>query len=219
MTGTLPANHAGKAAMKLTPSLLAVALLLASGLASAGAREDLNAFASGLRGLDGQFSQEVFDPQGHRKEASSGRVALSAPRLFRWEYRQPFVQLIIADGNTVWVFDPDLQQASRRPQGVEEANSPLAILLDPARLDRDFIVREGGSDDGLAWLAIQPRAAEAGFRSARLGFRGNQLLRMEYEDALGQRTTIRFSSWKRNPTFADGTFTFTPPKGVDVIGG
>ena len=172
-----------------------------------------------MRGLDGQFRQDVFDPQGRKKDTSSGRVAMSAPNLFRWEYKQPYAQLIIADGKTVWVFDPDLKQVSRRPQGVEEASSPLAILLDPARLDRDFIVKDGGDADGLDRLAIKPRSAEAGFRSARIGFIRNQLLRMEYEDALGQRTQIEFSGWKRNPAFAAGTFSFTPPAGVDVIGG
>lgn len=205
--------------MKLFASAIAVSLLVGSGLAHAGARADLAAFTTGLRGLDGQFRQDVFDPQGRRKDSSSGRVALSAPHLFRWEYRQPFVQLVIADGKTVWVYDPDLKQASRRPQGVEEASSPLAILLDPARLDRDFIVQEGGDADGLDWLTIKPRSAEAGFRSARIGFLHSQLLRMEYDDALGQRTQIQFSNWKRNPSFAAGTFSFTPPAGVDVIGG
>jgi len=198
---------------------LAAMLVSASAIASAGARQDLAAFASGLRGLDGRFNQDVYDPQGRRKESSSGRVALSAPHLFRWEYRQPYAQLVLADGKTVWVFDPDLKQASRRPQGAEEASSPLAVLLDPTRLDRDFIVKESGDADGLSWLSIRPRSAEAGFRNARLGFVRNQLLRMEYEDALGQRTEIRFSDWKRNPTFAAGTFVFTPPAGVDVIGG
>lgn len=205
--------------MNMRAFIAAAGFLLCSGFAHAGARADLIAFANGLRGLDGQFRQEVFDSQGRRKDTSSGRVAMAAPHLFRWEYRQPYVQLIVADGKTVWVFDPDLKQVSRRPQGVEEASSPLAILLDPTRLDRDFIVQEGGDADGIDWMTIRPRSAEAGFRSARIGFIRNQLLRMEYEDALGQRTEIQFSGWKRNPPFAAGTFSFKPPAGVDVIGG
>ena len=122
--------------MKLAPNVLAAALLLAANAAHAGARDQLNAFTKGLKGLDGQFSQQVFDPRGKQKEASTGRVAVSAPRLFRWEYVKPYPQLIVADGKTVWVYDPDLQQASKRPQGVEEASSPLAILLDPGKLGR-----------------------------------------------------------------------------------
>ena len=204
--------------MKLATSALAAALLLAANLANAGARDELGTFTQGLKGLDGQFSQQVFDVRGKQKESASGRVAVSAPRLFRWEYVKPYPQLVIADGKTVWVFEPDLNQASRRPQGEEEANSPLAILLEPAKLDRDFITREAGVRNGVAWLEVTPRGAVAGFMAARLGVAGGQLTQLDYVDALGQRTAIAFSGWKRNPSFAKGTFNYVPGKGVDVIG-
>ncbi len=205
--------------MKIAPAVLSAVLLFASGFAVAGARDDLNTFTKGLKGLDGQFSQQVFDVRGKQKEASSGRVAVSAPRLFRWEYTKPYAQLVVADGKTVWVVDPDLNQATRRPQGAEEANSPLAILLEPARLERDFAVKDGGTRDGVAWLEVVPRSADAGFKTARLGFAGGQLSQLEYVDALGQRTVIAFSGWRRNPAFAKGVFSYAPGKGVDVIGG
>ena len=199
---------------------LAALLLPLAGMVQAGARDDLNRFTQGLKGLDGRFSQEVFDTNGRRKETSSGRVALSAPRLFRWEYAKPYPQLIVADGRDVWVYEPDLEQATRRPQGAEEQNSPLAALTDPSRLERDFAVTDAGSDGGLAWLELTPRSEQdGGFRSARLGFGQQGLARMTVVDALGQRTEIAFSGWKRNPAFAKGTFTFVPPKGVDVVGG
>lgn len=205
--------------MSLRIAALTAALLFASSAANAGARDDLNAFTKGLKGLDGQFSQQVFDARGKQKERASGRVAVSAPRLFRWEYTKPYPQLIVADGKTVWVYEPDLQQASKRAQGVEEANSPLAILLDPSKLDRDFVVKEAGTRDGLEWLQLTPKQAEAGFKTARLGFGKGGLAQMEYVDALGQRTKIAFTGWKRNPAFAKGTFVYVPAKGVDVIGG
>ena len=205
--------------MKPATTILSAALLLAANIANAGARDELNAFTKGLKGLDGQFSQQVFDARGKQKETSSGRVAVSAPRLFRWEYAKPYPQVIVADGKTVWVYDPDLQQASKRPQGAEEASSPLAILLDPARLDRDFVVQEDGTRDGVEWMTLTPRTGEAAFKRARLGFAKGGLSRMEYVDALGQRTVIGFGPWKRNPAFAKNTFVFVPAKGVDVIGG
>ena len=198
---------------------LAAALLIA-GQAQAGARDDLTAFTSGLKGLDGRFSQQVYDVNGKRKESSSGRVALSAPRLFRWEYVKPYPQLIVADGKHVWVYEPDLQQATKRPQGAEEQNSPLAALIDPSKLERDFAISEAGSSDGLEWLQLSPRKQdeEGGFRSAKLGFGKAGLARMTVVDALGQRTEIAFSNWKRNPGFAKGTFRYVPAKGVDVVG-
>ena len=206
--------------MKFATSALTAALLLViTPMANAGGRDDLNAFTKGLKGLDGQFTQQVFDPRGKHKERSSGRVALAAPRLFRWEYVKPYPQLIVADGKTVWVHDPDLQQVSKRPQGAEEASSPLTILIDPKRLDRDFIVTEKPAKDGLQWMDVKPRKdSDAAFRSAQLGFGKTGLARMHFVDALGQRTEISFSGWKRNPVFARGTFAYAPAKGVDVIG-
>lgn len=199
--------------------LLAFMVLCFSSVSMAGPREKLQVFTAGLKGLEGQFSQQVFDNKGKRKESSSGRVALSAPRLFRWEYLKPYPQLIVADGKKVWVYDPDLKQASVRPQGAEEQNSPLAALIDPQRLDQDFNVKDGGAKDGLDWLELTPKQGDdAGFQNARLGFDKAGLVRMQILDALGQRTDISFTGWKRNPAFSAKTFRFTPPKGADVVG-
>jgi outer membrane lipoprotein carrier protein len=162
----------------------------------------------------------VFDANGKKKESSTGRVAMSAPRHFRWEYAKPFEQLIVADGKTVWVYDPDLKQVTRRPQGAAEGNSPLAALIDPAKLDKDYLVADAGSDDGLEWLTLTPRDKDnASFESARMGFDDKGLNRMSFTDLLGQRTEIVFAKWQRNPAFASGTFTYVPSKDVDVVGG
>jgi outer membrane lipoprotein carrier protein len=198
---------------------LAVLSLLLSTSALAGARDDLDAFTHNLKGLQGQFTQTVFDANGKPKESSSGSLALSAPRLFRWEYTKPYEQLVIADGGKVWVYDPDLAQVTVRPQGEQEQNSPLATLIDPSRLDRDYQVVETGIDGGLDWLELAPKqASDTGFKSARLGFNAQGLATMQVIDALGQKTQIDFSQWQRNPTFAAGTFRYVPAKGVDVVG-
>lgn len=198
-------------------AILATAVLASA--AFAGARDDLKAFTTGLKGLDGQFVQKVYDGGGKLKENTTGRVALSAPRLFRWEYNKPYEQLVVADGKKVWIYDPDLQQATVREQGSEEQNSPLTALIDPGKLDQQFNVTETGERDGLSWLVLTPKdEGEVGFQSAQLGFKGPSLARMEVIDAIGQRTDISFSGWKRNPSFAANTFKYTPAAGVDVVG-
>ena len=205
--------------MKQTLRLVLLGTALLASTAMAGARDDLNTFTTGLKGLDGQFTQQVYDAKGKLKESSSGRVALSAPRLFRWEYAKPYPQLIVADGRKVWVYDPDLQQVAVREQGSEEQNSPLSALIDPAKLDQQFNVRESGVADGLQWLTLTPKSeGDASFQTARLGFGKAGLVRMDVVDAVGQNTRISFSGWKRNPAFAGATFKYTPAKGVDVVG-
>jgi outer membrane lipoprotein carrier protein len=110
---------------------------------------------------------------------------------------------------------------TKRPQGAEERSSPLAVLTDPSKLDAQFVVQESGTSNGLEWITLTPKgdASSAGFRTAKLGFGAQGLARMQVVDQLGQRTDIAFSGWKRNAALPATTFRFTPPKGVDVIGG
>ena len=206
--------------MPLQPLKFAVlATVLFAGHAHAGARDELKSFTSGLKGLDGQFTQQVYDRGGKLKETSDGRVALATPNLFRWEYRKPYEQLILADGRKVWIYEPDLQQATVRDQGAEEQNSPLAALFEPAKLDARFNVSEATADAGLQWLLLTPKSqGDAGFQSAKLGFGNAGLAKMQVIDAVGQRTEISFSGWKRNPSFIGGTFKYVPGKDVDVVG-
>jgi outer membrane lipoprotein carrier protein len=202
----------------LKPLVLAIALL-ASTQALAGGREQLASFTKNLKGLDGRFEQRVYDPNGRQTELASGSVRLSAPRQFRWEYLPPAAQLIVADGDHVWIYDPDLEQVTVRNQSSEEQASPLAVLIDPVELDRQFNVVEAGKSDGLEWLELLPKKPdEAPFLKARLGFGPQGLARMELNDALGQRTVLAFSAWSRNPAFAKDLFRFVPPPGVDVVG-
>ena len=207
--------------MRSMTTLAAAGLMLIASTASAGARDQLNTFTKGLKTLDGRFAQQVYDPRGKLKETSTGRVSLAAPRQFRWEYAKPYPQQIVADGKTVWIYEPDLQQVTKRPQGAEERTSPLAVLTDPTRLDAQFKVEDAGSAGGLQWLSLTPKgdASASGFRSAKLAFGPAGLLKMQVVDQLGQRTDISFSDWKRNAPLPPATFRFTVPKGVDVIGG
>lgn len=201
--------------------LLAVAALVlaAQAVTAAGAAARLDAFTRGLQGLDGRFEQRVYDANGNLGEQSSGRISLRAPRQFRWEYEQPFPQLIVADGDHVWIYDPDLEQVTVRNQSYEEQGSPLAALIDPGELQRQFDTADGGTQDGMDWLVLTPKKTEdAQFDAVRLGFDTAGLARMTLQDALGQRTEVEFGQWRRNPAFDAGHFSFVPPAGVDVVG-
>jgi outer membrane lipoprotein carrier protein len=205
--------------MNTLRSLLVLPLLAVATQAHAGARDKLDAFTAGIAGLSADFEQRVYDGNGALKETSTGKVQLQAPRQFRWEYLKPYPNLIVADGDHIWIYDPDLEQVTVRQQSLEEQNSPLAALIDPGELERQFHIKEGAAADGLEWLELTPKKKEdAPFDSARLGLGAGGMMRMEMEDALGQRTVMAFSRWQRNPAFAKGTFTFVPPEGVDVVG-
>jgi outer membrane lipoprotein carrier protein len=200
-------------------SLLVLATLSISTLAFASGRDQLASFTKNLKGLDGRFEQRVYDPNGRQTEVATGSVRLSAPRQFRWEYQPPSAQLIVADGDRIWIYDADLEQVTVRNQNSSEQASPLALLIDPVELDRQYKVVEAGKTDGMEWLELTPKKPDdAPFLKARLGFGPQGLARMELNDTLGQRTVLAFSAWTRNPTFAKNLFHFVPPPGVDVVG-
>ena len=197
---------------------LVTALSAASASAADSARTRMEAFSKDLKSVTANFAQSVTDANGHRGDESRGTLALEAPRQFRWETKQPYEQTIVADGQRVWVYEPDLQQVSVRSQSGEEAHSPLTVLTDLAALDAQFTASESGERDGLSWLKLVSKAKEPEFEYAELGFSAKTLDRMVFKDQLGNATEIRFDDWKRNPAIAADTFKFTPPKGVDVIG-
>lgn len=205
-----------KALLALATVLLATSLSVP---AQAGARDQFDTFSRGIEGLQANFAQRVYGPNGEVKDKSSGTVKLRAPRQFRWEVVKPYPQLIVADGDNLWVFDPDLEQVTVRNQSAEENSSPLAVLIDPTELERQFTVKEGGRGQGLDWLELTPKKPEeAPFERARLGFGAAGLVRMDLYDGLGQRTVLGFSAWKRNPAFPADTFRFVVPEGVDQVG-
>jgi outer membrane lipoprotein carrier protein len=195
-----------------------VLLLVSSGAHADGARARLDAFAKDLRSVSATFEQTVVDAKGGSRKTTKGTLALKAPRLFRWDTTAPYKQLIVADGEKVWIYDADLEQVSVRAQGTEEAHSPLTVLTDLSQLDRDFTTSEQGEHDGLTWLRLKSKDKEPQFAYADLGFDAGGLERMQFEDTLGDKTEIRFSGWRKNAPLPADNFRFTPPKGVDVIG-
>ena len=201
----------------LLAGLALFAALIAPAPAAETARAKLDAFASGVKSISASFEQQIFTSKSKGK-VTQGTLALKAPRLFRWETTSPTQQLIVADGEKVWIYDPDLEQVTVRSQGTEEAHSPLTVLTDVSQLDHDFTTSEQGDHDGLTWLRLKSKDKDPQFAYCDLGFDAKGLARMRFEDTLGNTTEIRFADWQRDPKLKPDAFTFTPPKGVDVIG-
>ena len=198
---------------------LALVLFATCSTAHAGpARDQLTSFSNSVKTMRAEFAQTLFDTNGRKKDESTGTVALMAPRQFRWDVLKPFEQHIVADGNAVWVYDVELEQVNVRAQSFDEANSPLAVLLDLAMLDVEFNTIERPKADGQLWLRLTAKAKNPDFKYADLGFSNGTMTTMRLVDNFGQRTDIIFSKWQRNPKLAANLFTFTPPEGVDVVG-
>jgi chaperone LolA len=206
-----------KAAGRTRGLLLFVAFAAVAFDASAGAIEQLEGFVQGTRAARASFSQIVTDQQGKTVQKSSGVVEFSRPGKFRWEYRKPVEQVIVADGERLWIYDKDLEQVTTRKLDKALGSSPAALLAGADEIEKFFSLDAQGKKDKLEWLQAKPYDEDSMFERVRMGFANNTIQVMELYDHFGQKTVIRFSKLERQPKFAPNTFSFTPPPGVDVV--
>lgn len=175
-------------------------------------------FFQGLDSLSASFEQTLYDAQGRVTQSAMGRLSIQRPGRFRWDYDAPYKQLVLGDGEHLWTYDADLEQATVKPQDDTLAGTP-AVLLSARQQPRElFDIQALPLRDGEVWYELSPRAQDTQFSQLRLGFVDDNLVAMELIDAFEQLTRFRFSDLQRNVPLAAGLFSFTPPPGVDVIG-
>lgn len=199
--------------------LATAALVLVAARAQAQAAdavELLRRFSRDVKSGQSRFTQTVTSPDGKRRRTSSGEFVFSRPGRFRFVYTKPFEQTLVADGEKVWIHDPDLNQASSRKQGQALAATPAALLAGGS-LEPEFTLAAEAPADGLAWASATPRAADGPFKQLRVGFRGGELAVIEVQDGFGQRTRLEFTGFQANVAVPAERFRFVPPPGTDVV--
>jgi outer membrane lipoprotein carrier protein len=197
--------------------LLLAALLAAAGSpAWADAVETLKGFVQDVKSGRAAFTQVVTSPDGAKKRSTKGSFEFVRPNRFRFVYDKPLEQLIVADGQKVWIYDPDLQQVSVRQMNQALGATPAALLAGGS-LDKDFTLKALPDRDGLQWVEAAPRQKESPFQAVRVGFRGKDLAALEIVDSFGQKSNLSFSQVEANVAVAPENFRFTPPKGADVL--
>jgi outer membrane lipoprotein carrier protein len=195
---------------------LGAALLLVASAAQADAVDTLREFVRDVKSGQAAFTQTVTSADGKRTKTSSGEFEFARPDRFRFAYSKPFEQLIVADGQKVWMYDPELNQASSRRLAQAIGATPAALLAGGS-LDTDFTLKPEPSSGGLDWALATPKAKDGAFQSMRVGFRGKQLAAVEITDSFGQRSRLEFSRFSGNTPLAEARFRFVPPAGADVI--
>lgn len=197
-------------------TLLLAALLPA--MASAGqGLNSLDGFLKEMKSLQGQFVQIQFNADRRETQRASGTLELLRPGRFRWIYSQPYHQELVADGESLWIYDQDLDQATQKPLRQALGQAPIMLLMENRPLDEEFILTELGPDQGMDWVELKPRGEVSDFREVKFAFKGRMLARMQLTDAFGQITLIEFSGMTLNPALSEKQFRFTPPPGVDVV--
>ena len=216
------------ASRRIKQLLAAVSLGFAALAAHADAVETLREFIRDVKTGRAQFTQTVTSPDGAKKKVSTGSFEFSRPNRFRFVYAKPFEQTIVADGQKVWIYDADLNQASSRKFSAALGATPAALLAGGS-LDHDFdlavvapkdaekVAEKVLEKDGLDWVSATPKVRDGAFKSVRIGFRGKVLAAVEIVDAFDQRSVLQFSQFAAGVGLAADTFQFKPPAGADVI--
>lgn len=215
--------------MKLQKRIFLFAMAIPLCLAALPARADgLSEMATFLREVNSAqatFTQVVTSPlrTGEtvaRKKTSSGRFEFLRPNRFRFEYTKPFEQSIVADGDTLWLYDVDLNQITARKQKDVLGSTPAALIAagtDIKALEAVFELTSAPAIDGVEWVDARPRAKEGQLQSVRVGFKQGRLAALEISDSLGQQSVLTFADWQSNAPLKAERFRFEPPAGVDVI--
>ncbi|WKB52352.1 outer membrane lipoprotein chaperone LolA [Eleftheria terrae] len=197
--------------------LLMLAALLGAALpAWADSVDTLKAFVQDVKSGRAYFSQTVTSPDGAKKRTTKGTFEFLRPGRFRFEYAKPFEQLIVADGQKVWLYDTDLNQVTVRPMTQALGATPAALLAGGA-LEKDFELKPLPEKDGLQWAEAVPRQKDSQFQSVKVGFKGRDLAAVEILDSFGQKSLLSFTRVEPNVALDSQTFKFTPPAGADVL--
>jgi outer membrane lipoprotein carrier protein len=192
--------------------------------AAAAGLESLEAFVKTAKSGRADFVQVVTMPakeaQAPRSKTSSGSFEFSRPNRFKFIYKKPFEQSIVADGQTLWLYDVDLNQVTARKQLQLLASTPAALIAsapDLRALQADFALADASTKDGIEWVLATPKGKDSALQSIRVGLRGGELAALEILDSFGQRSVLTFSHFEFNPVLPAKAFEFKAPVGVDVI--
>ncbi len=185
--------------------------------AHAGPIEKMRAFVEQTRSARAVFTQTVADSSGQVSQQASGTVQFQRPGKFRWAYSKPYEQLIVGDGEKLWIYDKDLNQVTQRKLDKALGSSPAALLAGANDIEKFYSLNALGKSGRLDWLEVRPYDEDSLFDKVRMGFNRDTLEIMELYDHFGQKTTIKLSRFERNPVTRDDTYTFTIPEGADVV--
>jgi outer membrane lipoprotein carrier protein len=197
-------------------SLIAATLLAVTGTASATALDQFKSFVAGTKSARGEFTktQVIKTKTG---KTSSGTFVFARPGKFIWTYQKPYEQLLQADGETLYLYDKDLNQVTTRKLGGALGSSPAAILFGSNDLEKNFTLAEAGTHDGLEWLNATPKSKDTTFEQIGIGLKDGIPQAMELKDNFGQTVLLKFTSFQRNPALGAQTFKFEIPKGAEVV--
>jgi len=191
---------------------------VSSALAADDVLERLRAFTMDLKSFTADFEQSLYNSNSELLENNVGKLLLKRPGKFIWRYDGAGGQEFISNGNSLWMFDKELDQVTVNALNDRVGGTPLVLLMGGVPLEDQFSVTDLGLSDGVDWFELIPKDNSTDFEALFIGLNDSGLAAMELRDNLGQATQIQFTNFKSGVALDDKQFEFVAPKGVDVIG-
>ena len=160
----------------LSSVILTAAVLLPVHAATADSEQQqaankLSDLLSSTQTITGSFSQLTLDSTGTQLQEAAGEMVLQRPGLFRWHTNPPLEQLLVSNGEKVWLYDPDLMQVTVQKMDQRLTHTPALLLSgDVSKISENFSItyKEGGP---MLDFILTPTAKDTLFDTLRLSFR------------------------------------------------
>lgn len=190
-------------------------------LAASGLSPEYDQLSKKLANLDdvkSGFVQHTFDGKGSLLQTQQGQLSLKRPNKFLWQSEEPYAQLLISNGETLWQYDADLEQVTEQKLNQKLSATPALLLSgDTEKISQEYEIYSETLQDESHFVLI-PKQQDLLFDRLRLEFNELGLLaRMVIKDEVGQKTIIRFQNIQTNQNLSNDAFNFEIPPGVDVI--
>jgi outer membrane lipoprotein carrier protein len=177
-----------------------------------------------MQSFQGNFQQTTIIESEARRASASGMIAYQRPGKMRWEYQEPDPQLLVTDGNTLWLYDHLLENVTIQELAVVTDGTALAFLLGAGELTDDFTQRRMQKsllDSDKSWkvLELVPNREKSAIEFLQLGVdsESGNLEALLFKDNSGSVRIIEFEALSYNVGFSEGFFSFEIPPGMEVI--
>ncbi len=177
--------------------------------------EILAGLRKGLTGLQAEFIQYELLENNEKSDLNAGQVYMQTPAQFRWHYKDPVEQLIVADGTNVWVYDEDLEQVTVKQQNNQL--NPIYVIINDQKSQQHYDIRHEAHSNGIDWISLTPKETNEEVKTVWMAVKDSMVKQIKVENQFQQTMVFEFHDIKRNPEFVADLFQFVPPEGVDVV--
>jgi outer membrane lipoprotein carrier protein len=193
---------------------VAVALLLLQTALPVQAQdsEKLQVLLADLQTFQADVRQLVMESSGSILEESQILFMLQRPDGFYWETLEPFPELIVTDGNSLWNYQPDLLQLTIDDWDADQ--SELAAQLLSGKVDEvaeQYSINAVPVTDGGMEFVLQPLDPASLYQQVTLYFEEGQPESILLVNTNGQRTFWEFNNRQINLPLSSQQFVFQAP--------